>query len=90
MLTRDLVAVPLARVQSVRVTQGPLQRLLSLATVTVDTAGGLHATARLRDTADAYRLADALATLSRTARHTFSSRLAATRLPPPVTDSYTP
>ncbi|GAA4246083.1 PH domain-containing protein [Dactylosporangium darangshiense] len=89
-LTRDLVAVPLARVQSVRVTQGPLQRLLSLATVTVDTAGGLHATARLRDTADAYRLADALATLSRTARHTFSSRLAATRLPPPVTDSYTP
>ncbi|MEV8512555.1 PH domain-containing protein [Dactylosporangium sp. NPDC051484] len=75
-LTRELTAVPLARVQSVRVTQGPLQRLLSLATVTVDTAGGLHATARLRDAADAYRLAGELAVLSRTARHTFSARRA--------------
>ncbi|WP_432995174.1 PH domain-containing protein [Dactylosporangium sp. CA-233914] len=74
-LTRELVAVPLARVQSVRVTQGPLQRLLSLATVTVDTAGGLDATARHRDAADAYRLAGDLADRSRSARHTFSARL---------------
>jgi putative membrane protein len=81
-LTRELVAVPLARVQSVRVTQGPLQRLLSLATVTVDTAGGLRATARLRDAADAYGLADDLATRSRTARHEFSARLAASRPTP--------
>jgi putative membrane protein len=76
-LTREVIAVPLARVQSVRVTQGPLQRLLSLATVTVDTAGGLHATARLRDVADAYHLADELAVRSRAARQTFSSRRSA-------------
>jgi putative membrane protein len=80
-LTRELVAVPLARAQSVRVTQGPLQRLLDLATVTVDTAGGLTATARLRDRADAYRLAADLATRSRHARHTFTARLSTTRPP---------
>lgn len=73
-LTRELVAVPLARVQSVRVTQGPLQRLLGLATVHVDTAGGLHAVARHRDALDAYALADTLATRSRTARQTFLAR----------------
>ncbi|MEU7871661.1 PH domain-containing protein [Dactylosporangium sp. NPDC049140] len=77
-LTRELVAVPLARVQSVRVVQGPLQRLLSLATVTVDTAGGLNATARLRDADDAYRLADELAIRSRAARRTFTARVTAT------------
>ncbi|WP_433614657.1 PH domain-containing protein [Dactylosporangium sp. CA-139114] len=76
-LSRELVAVPLARVQSVRVVQGPLQRALSLATVTVDTAGGLTATARLRDAGDAYRLAGELAARSRAARHTFAARLAA-------------
>ncbi|WP_432836955.1 PH domain-containing protein [Dactylosporangium sp. CA-092794] len=74
-LTRELMAVPLARVQSVRVTQGPFERLLSLATVTVDTAGGMRASARLRDAADAYHLADVLAARSRTARRTFSARL---------------
>ncbi|GGM13428.1 hypothetical protein GCM10007977_013150 [Dactylosporangium sucinum] len=73
-LTRELVAVPLARVQSVRVTQGPLQRLLTLATVHVDTAGGLHAVARHRDALDAYALADDLARRSRAARQTFLSR----------------
>ncbi|GAA0723628.1 hypothetical protein GCM10010199_32420 [Dactylosporangium roseum] len=73
-LTRELVAVPLARVQSVRVTQGPLQRMLDVATVHVDTAGGLHAVARHRDTADAYRLADDLAARSRAARRLFAAR----------------
>jgi putative membrane protein len=67
-LTRELVAVPLVRVQSVRVTQGPLQRALDLATVHVDTAGGLHAVARHRATTDAYALADLLADRSRSAR----------------------
>ncbi|MEU0552453.1 PH domain-containing protein [Dactylosporangium sp. NPDC006015] len=67
-LTRELVVVPLARVQSVRVVQGPLQRALDLATVHVDTAGGLHAVGRHRATADAYALADLLAATSRTAR----------------------
>ncbi|GAA2353962.1 PH domain-containing protein [Dactylosporangium salmoneum] len=86
-LTRELVSVPLARVQSVRVVQGPWQRLLGLATVTVDTAGGLHATARLRDAADAYRLTGELAARSRAARRTFSARLAEARsaaAPPPA------
>jgi len=73
-LTRELVAVPLARIQSVRVTQGPLQRALGLASVHVDTAGGLHATARHRASTDAYRLADELAARSRTARRLFSAR----------------
>jgi putative membrane protein len=72
-LTRELVALPLVRVQSVRVTQGPLQRMLDLATVHVDTAGGMHATARHRAAADAYRLADELAARSRTARRAFSA-----------------
>ena len=51
------MVVPLARVQSVRVVQGPLQRALGLATVHVDTAGGLHAVGRHRATADACALA---------------------------------
>ena len=67
-LTRELVAVPLVRVQSVRVIQGPLQRALDLATVHVDTAGGLHAVGRHRATADAYALADLIAARSRAAR----------------------
>jgi putative membrane protein len=72
-LTRELVVVPLLRIQSVRVTQGPLQRALDLATVHVDTAGGLRATGRHRATADAYALADLLATRSRTARRRAAS-----------------
>ncbi|MFF5232152.1 PH domain-containing protein [Dactylosporangium sp. NPDC000521] len=67
-LTRELVVVPLARVQSVRVIQGPLQRALDLATVHVDTAGGLHAVGRHWAAADAYAFADLLAARSRTAR----------------------
>jgi putative membrane protein len=67
-LTRRLLVVPLTRVQSVRVVQGPLQRMLGVATVHVDTAGALHAVGDLRDAAEAYRLADTLATASRSAR----------------------
>ncbi|GAA3269891.1 PH domain-containing protein [Dactylosporangium vinaceum] len=89
-LTRELIAVPLARVQSVRITQGPWQRALSLATVTVDTAGRLSATARLRDAADAYRLADDLATRSRAARHTYTAHLATTRAATPPPDAAPP
>ncbi|GAA4892785.1 putative membrane protein [Stackebrandtia albiflava] len=40
-ISPTLVAVPLARIQSVRVTQGRRQRWLRLATVHVDIAGGL-------------------------------------------------
>jgi putative membrane protein len=52
-LTASTVIVPRAKVQSVRWTQGPLQRRLRLATVHVDTAGrDWKATARDRDAAD--------------------------------------
>jgi putative membrane protein len=66
LLTRELQLVPYARLQSVRVVQGPVQRLLRLATVHADTAGGRSASARDRDVQDAWVLADEL---TRRARH---------------------
>ncbi|MEV4512013.1 PH domain-containing protein [Dactylosporangium sp. NPDC049525] len=84
-LTRELVVVPLIRVQSVRVTQGPLQRALDLATVHVDTAGGLHAVGRHRATADAYALADLVATSSRAARRA-AARPRISLLKPPAAE----
>lgn len=68
LLTRELAAVPYARIQSVRVVQGPLQRRLRLATVHADTAGGLHAVAHLRDVHEAWALAVELAERARAAR----------------------
>ena len=67
-LTRRLRVVPLARVQSVRVVQGPLQRALRLASLHVDTAGGLHLTGHHRDVRQAYAWAAELADASRAAR----------------------
>jgi putative membrane protein len=67
-LTRELVVVPYARIQSVRVVQGPMQRLLRLATVHADTAGSLRAVAHHRDVDEARALAAELATRARTAR----------------------
>ncbi|MBX6356939.1 MAG: PH domain-containing protein [Micromonosporaceae bacterium] len=67
-LTRELVVVPFARIQSVRVVQGPLQRRLRLATVHADTAGGLHAVAHHRDVDEARALAAELAARARAAR----------------------
>ncbi|MBQ1022672.1 PH domain-containing protein, partial [Micromonospora sp. D93] len=61
-LTRQLVIVPYARIQSVRVVQGPIQRRLGLATVHADTAGGSGATAQDRDLAEAWALAADLTT----------------------------
>ncbi|MCU1586798.1 MAG: hypothetical protein JWN31_291 [Frankiales bacterium] len=56
-LRKSTVIVPRAKVQSVRWTQGPLQRKLRLATVHIDTAGRRwHATARDRDAVEAQRL----------------------------------
>jgi putative membrane protein len=47
-LTTDWV--PLAKVQSIRRVEGPVQRLLHLATIHLDTAGrNVHALARDRD-----------------------------------------
>lgn len=67
-LHRRLVVARMARVQSVRVTQGPVQRALRLATVHVDTAGGLHVVGHHRDAAEAYALAVTLSGASRVAR----------------------
>ncbi len=67
-LTRELIVVPYARVQSVRVVQGPLRRLLRLATLHVDTAGAVRAVASDRDAAEAYALAEEVSRRARAAR----------------------
>lgn len=61
-ITPHLVAVPRRRIQSVRVVQGRLQRLLRLATVHVDIAGALGTPPRAahRDVTEALRLASQL------------------------------
>jgi putative membrane protein len=68
LLTREMNLLPYARLQSVRVVQGPLQRLLGLATVYADTAGGRSGQAKDRDLAEAWALAEQLAVRSRQAR----------------------
>ena len=68
LLTREVLVVPFARIQSVRVVRGPLQRRLGLATVYADTAGGPSAAARDRDVNEAWTLAATLAERSRAAR----------------------
>jgi putative membrane protein len=67
-LSPQTLVVRYSRIQSVRVRQGPVQRLFRLASVYVDTAGGLVATLEHRDTGDAYRLAALLADHARIAR----------------------
>ena len=70
LLTRRLVIVPYERFQSVRIRQGPLQRLLRVASVWADTAGGgLTAAALHVDAGLARALATELAERSRAARH---------------------
>ena len=68
MLTRQMSMVPYARLQSVRVVQGPIQRWLRLATVYVDTAGGPVRGGPRPGPADAWVLADQLAVRARLAR----------------------
>ncbi|WUI10321.1 PH domain-containing protein [Micromonospora sp. NBC_00421] len=68
LLTRQVALVPYARIQSVRVVQGPAQRRLRLATVHVDTAGGSGAAAHDRDLAQAWALAAELTARSHAAR----------------------
>lgn len=66
---RETDVVPHARVQSTRLTQGPLQRRLGLATVHLDTTRGpVSPTAAHRDATDARRLLDAEVRLARNAR----------------------
>ncbi|HLH14537.1 MAG TPA: PH domain-containing protein, partial [Solirubrobacteraceae bacterium] len=61
--------VPLEKLQSVRLTEGPMQRRLRLASVHLDTAGRrAHAVLRDRDAADARRLLEELPARCRRAR----------------------
>jgi putative membrane protein len=63
------VAVPLEKVQSIRLSSGPLLRLLRLAQVRVDTAGRRWVAEGLcRDEEEARALVDELAALARRAR----------------------
>ncbi|GGL88889.1 membrane protein [Streptomyces fumigatiscleroticus] len=68
LLRRRLALVPHAKVQSVRLTQGPWQRALRLADVRVDTGAGKTVSARLRDAGEAAELLRAQAERSRTGR----------------------
>jgi putative membrane protein len=68
-LTARTVIVPLAKVQSVRLSSGPLQRALRLATVHVDSAGHRWtAQAHCRDEAEARGMVWRLVDLARTVR----------------------
>ncbi len=68
-LRRETDVVPHERVQSVRLTQGALQRRLRLATLHLDTTPGpVQATAAHRDAGEARRLLDAEVELARQAR----------------------
>jgi putative membrane protein len=68
LLRRRLSLVPHAKVQSVRLTQGPWKRHWGLADVHVDTGAGKTVTARLRDAGGAARLLHEQAERSRTGR----------------------
>ncbi|MEU4039516.1 PH domain-containing protein [Streptomyces collinus] len=68
LLRRHLSLVPHAKVQSVRLTQGPWKRLWRLADVHVDTGADKTVTARLRDAEEAARLLSEQAERSRTGR----------------------
>jgi putative membrane protein len=68
LVTREMTLVPYARLQSVRVVQGPVQRLFRLATVVADTAGGRSGQAHDRDVNEAWALAEQLAARARLAR----------------------
>ncbi|MFF3336559.1 PH domain-containing protein [Streptomyces sp. NPDC002888] len=68
LLRRSLALVPHAKVQSVRLSQGPWQRLWRLADVHVDTGANKTVTARLRDAQEAAVLLRGQAERSRTGR----------------------
>ena len=70
-LVRRTHAAPQARIQSVRLTQGPWQRLLGLADVHTDSPPGpTTVRARHRDAAEARRLFDAQVAMTALARRT--------------------
>ncbi len=78
MLTRTIDIVPHARTQSVRIVRGPLQRLLRLASVAVDTPKGpVNLIARHLEPAAARQLAMTQLGRARTARRSASAGPAA-------------
>jgi putative membrane protein len=69
LITRHRAVVPHSRVQSVRITQGPWQRWLGLATMHVDsTPGPVRVSALQQDVNQARRLAETESELARTGR----------------------
>ncbi|MFC8420654.1 PH domain-containing protein [Streptomyces sp. NPDC057236] len=68
LLRRSLSLVPHAKVQSVRLVQGPWQRARGVADVHVDTGANKSVTARLRDATEAAALLRSQAERSRTGR----------------------
>jgi putative membrane protein len=68
LLRRQLALVPHAKVQSVRLAQGPWERFKHVADVHVDTGANKTVTARLRDATEAAALLHAQAERSRTGR----------------------
>ncbi|MFD4633659.1 PH domain-containing protein [Streptomyces sp. NPDC058284] len=68
LLRRRLSLVPHAKVQSVRLSQGPWERYKDVADVCLDTGADKTVTARLRPTAEAKSLLQTQATHSRTSR----------------------
>ncbi|MFJ1605758.1 PH domain-containing protein [Streptomyces sp. NPDC088253] len=68
LLRRRLSLVPHAKVQSVRLTQGPWERFRGVADVHVDTGANQTVTARLRDASEAAELLQSQADRSRTGR----------------------
>ncbi|OIJ65846.1 PH domain-containing protein [Streptomyces mangrovisoli] len=70
LLRRKVTLVPHAKVQSVRLTQGPWKRLWRLADVHVDTGANKTVSARLRDAQEAAELMHGQAERSRTGRGT--------------------
>jgi putative membrane protein len=70
LLRRRLSLVPHAKVQSVRLTQGPWERYKDVADVHVDTGANKTVTARLRPAGEAVALLSAQAERSRTGRRT--------------------
>lgn len=70
LLRRRVSLVPHAKVQSVRLVQGPWQRAWGLADVRVDTGAGSTVSARLRDAREAETLLYTQADRSRTGRRT--------------------
>ncbi|MEU1156963.1 PH domain-containing protein, partial [Streptomyces sp. NPDC005918] len=68
LLKRRLSLVPHAKVQSVRLSQGPWERHKDVADVRVDTGANKTVTARLRPTQEARALLNSQADRSRTSR----------------------